>query len=235
MARRKLVATVVVPWRPTAERELLWSWLQARWAKLYPHWEVVEGLCPDGPWRKGIAVADGVAKASHDLLVVADADVWCDGVGKAAEIVAGGAARWAMPHHLLKRLTASATDEVLASGEFPRIRTTFTYSDRPYPGHPGGGMVVLNRATYEQAPIDPRFSGWGQEDDSWAVTLRLLAGREWRGLEDLWHLWHSPQPRMNRSTGNSGGAMLARRYWSARSSPRSMEALVAEGRLVEVG
>lgn len=225
--------TVVVPWRPSPERERLWAFLRLRWEAA--GYEVVEGSCPDdGPWCKAAAVADGISRATADLLVVADADVWCDGVPAAVAAVAAGEARWAIPHHLVKRLTASATDEVLASGAWPTVRNAFTYADRPYIGHPGGGIVVLTRAAWDAAPIDPRFLGWGQEDNSWALALRILCGREWRGVEDLWHLWHAPQPRMNRTTGSSAGAALYRRYWGARNSVRNMTALVDEARPVAV-
>jgi len=222
-------ATVVVPWRPTPDRTRLWEFLSQRWAAAFPDWEVLEACCPDdGPWRKGVAVADGIARASHDVIVVADADVWCDGVAAAAAAVAQGQAGWAVPHHLLRRLTASATDEVLATGAWPTVRTTFTYAERPYVGHPGGGMVVLTRQVYRRAPIDPRFAGWGQEDNAWAVALRLLAGREWRGTDDMWHLWHAPQPRQSRMYGSSASAALLRRYMAAKASPRTMTALIAE-------
>jgi len=222
-------ASVVVPWRSTPEREPLWAWLRARWERLLPDFELIEGACPDdGPWRKGVAVADGVARASCDVVVIADADVWCDGVRVAVEVVAAGQAGWAIPHHLVRRLTARATDEVLETNAFPTVRTTFTYDQRPYPGHPAGGMVVLTRDAYQHAPIDPRFAGWGQEDNSWALALRLLIGREWRGTEDLWHLWHTAQPRQSRAVGSSASAALHRRYWAAKGSPRSMAALIAE-------
>lgn len=230
----KPAVSVVVPWRATPEREPLWSFLRPRWEAL--GYEVVEGTCPDGgPWCKGVAVADGIERSSCDSIVVADADVWCDGVPAAVNAVDRGEAQWAIPHHLLKRLTSSATEETLASGAWPSVRTSHTYADRPYIGHPGGGIVVLTRSAWESAPIDPRFSGWGQEDNSWALALRVLCGREWRGVEDLWHLWHAPQARMNRTTGSSAGAMLYRRYWAARNSVRNMTALVAEARPARVG
>jgi len=223
---------VVVPWRPDPHRERLWSFLRPRWDAL--GYEVVEGSCPvDGSWCKAVAVADGIARTQADVIVVADADVWCDGVPAAVNAVNKGEA-WAIPHHLVKRLTPASTDDTLATGDWPAVRNSFTYADRPYIGHPGGGIVVLTRAAWDTAPLDPRFSGWGQEDNSWALALRVLCGREWRGVEDLWHLWHAPQPRMNRTTGSSSGAMLYRRYWAARNSVRNMTALVAEARPVEV-
>lgn len=221
--KKALGVSVLVPWRETPERAPLWGHLRARWERL--GWQVVEGDCGEGPWRKGAAVADALSRAEHDLLVVADADVWTEGVAEAVNAVNVGA-RWAIPHNRVLRLTPKATLQVLELGKFSGPAAE-TYMERPYVGHPGGGMVVLTRALYDEAPIDPRFAGWGQEDDSWALALRVLAGRPWRGLEDLWHLYHSPQPRQSRVVGSRESRMLWKRYERARDAAR-MRALIAE-------
>lgn len=220
--------SVLVPWRPTPDRAPVWAALRARWATAHPAWEVVEGICPDGPWCKGIAVADALSRADGDLLVVADADVWCDGVAAAVERVRQGAG-WAVPHHEVLRLSEAATARLVA-GPWPTSRSGLSYEERPYVGHPGGGMVVLARAAYEAAPIDPRFTGWGHEDDAWAVALRRLVGREWRGVDDLLHLWHRPQPRTSREAGSDESRQLWLRYGRARDAA-GMRALVDEFRV----
>lgn len=216
--------SVLVPWRPTPERQRLWDFLRPRWDAL--GWQVVEGSC-EGPWRKGVAVADALTRAEADVIVVADADVWCDGVVSAVNAVNAGKA-WAIPHYRVLRLTAPATADVLSSGTWPRQRTPTTYAQRPYPGRPGGGMVVLTRALYERVPIDVRFKGWGQEDESWALALGTLAGPSWRGTEDLWHLWHAPQVRQSRTTGSAASLALHRRYVTARKNPPRMRSILAE-------
>jgi hypothetical protein len=88
--------------------------------------------------------------------------------------------------------------------------------------------VVLTRGAYDLAPIDPRFVGWGQEDESWALALGCLAGPSWRGTAELWHLWHEPQVRQSRSVGSAASLALHQRYVRARRDPRRMAALVAE-------
>ena len=75
--------SVLVPWRETPDRAPLWAYLRAKWTSTFPNWEIIEGSCPDGPWRKGLAVADALTRARGDVLVVADADVWTDGVAEA--------------------------------------------------------------------------------------------------------------------------------------------------------
>lgn len=231
-ARRKApvaAVSVLVPYRTAGDdhREQAWSFLAGRWFATHPTWELVTGDAPTEEWRKGLAVADALTRSSGEILVIADADVWCDDLDQAVAAVAAGAG-WAVPHHRVLRLTAAASAEVYATGSWPAVRTTFTYAQRPYPGHPGGGIVVLRRDAYEVCPIDRRFAGWGQEDNSWALALRLAYGQEWRGTADLWHLWHQPQARRSRSVGTPAGAALHRRYYQARNNRAAMAQLVGE-------
>lgn len=219
------LASVVVPTRLDTERQRLWDFLRPRWEAL--GWQVIECDADGADWSKGAAVAAGVQQAVHDIVVVSDADVWCDGVTEAVERVRAGAA-WALPHYMLKRLSKPATQEVLATGQWPRRRTPTTFAQAPYPGRPGGGMVVLPRESYWRVPIDPRFVGWGQEDESWALALGTLLGRSWRGTADLWHLYHHPMPRQSRAIGSMASLTRHRRYAMAHHDRRKMAALVAE-------
>lgn len=222
----QVAVSVLVPYRESGpERAAAWSYLAGLWAGT--GWEIVTGDA-SGDWSKGAAVADALARATGDVIVMADADVWCDGVTDAVNAVNAGAA-WAVPHHRVLRLTDHASREVYATGQWPTVRTHLTYEQRPYPGQPGGGMAVMTRATYEAAPIDPRFVGWGQEDEAWNVCLFRLVGKPWRGTADLWHLWHPAQPRQSRAVGSTAGRKLYKRYATARDRVR-MAALVGENR-----
>lgn len=224
--------SVLVPWRDNgaADRRDAWKHVRGLWEAAHPDWQIVEGDAPGRAWRKGLAVLDALSRADADVLVIADADVWCDGIGEAVNAVVSGRARWAMPHHRVLRLTSVASAEVYRSGRWPRHRTVTTYAQRPYPGHPGGGMVVMTRAAYAAAPIDTRFAGWGQEDDSWAIALRSLVGPGWRGTADLWHLWHAPQARQSRAIGSAANLALFRQYQRAAKDRKRMTALVEAGR-----
>jgi len=226
-AAAPIVSIVVPVWRLSEDRQATWGFTRAQWEALHPTYEIVEGGSDLDVFRKGVCVADGVARARGDIIVVADADVCCDGLPAAVEAVLAGAG-WAMPHHRVLRLSPGATLEAVQSGHLPQVRTASTYMQRPYVGVPGGGIVVLHRDTYARAPIDPRFAGWGQEDEAWAVALTTLVGQPRRGVADLYHLWHAPQARMSRTVGSTASRILLQRYRGVRSSPRNMAALVAE-------
>lgn len=118
----------------------------ALYAQHHPEWPVHLGECPDGPWCKALALRAALSQVSVDAdstLIVADADVWCDGLAQAVEAVENGAP-WAIPHLNVVRLKEDGTEE-----------------ERPYPGLEGGGIVVLAREVILSCPPDPRFVGWG--------------------------------------------------------------------------
>lgn len=236
--------SVLVPYRGDqgGPRDRAWEFVRAWWAREHPTFTVIVGEDPDpaGLWCKATAVAAALALAGPaDLLVIADADLICYGIGLAVEVVQSQGAPWAMPHHRVNRLTEAATRAVLAGGPLPGTPPYRRHNpaDPPtgrsadvaesYKGALAGGLVVLPRALYERVPLDPRFAGWGQEDVSWGRALTLIGGQPWRGPDPLWHLWHPAPARLNRKIGNVAGHELHLRYLNVHTGP-DMEALLAE-------
>jgi hypothetical protein len=183
-------------------------------------WEIVIGTV-GGEWVKAVAVEDAARRASGDVFVVADADCLCDGTPDAVQAVIEGAA-WAMPHCFVHRFSDTATEKVYAGGYGDELE------EPAYHGRWGGGIVVLPRSTWSGVPLDPRFKGWGQEDEAWALALTSLAGEPVRLAHDLWHLWHPTPPRLNRRVGSDAGVMLRQRYLDCRLQPDRMTVLVNE-------
>jgi hypothetical protein len=220
--------SVIVPYRgDNGPRDRVWAWIEQQWHMNHPAWEIVVSGPPPGPWRKALAITAAARAASADLLVVADADVWSDDLPAAVEAVNNGAG-WAIPHDQVHRLSEVATVDVLERG-WP-LNQAGPLDQRPYWGHPGGGIVVLHRSTLENVPMDPRFAGWGQEDDSWGLALLALAGNPWRSHQPLWHLWHPPAERLNRQIGSTENEQLYLRYLHARRRPDELRVILDEAR-----
>lgn len=207
---------ILMPWRSdgTPERERNKTLVVNQWQTLHPDWELIEGTCPNGPWIKSLAIADALTRTDAQTLVLADADVWCSKTAPAVAAVQHGAS-WAIPHRDVHRLTPDAT-EALADGTLPwtALKTAPT-TQRPYPGVPAGGLTVINRSLYEACPLDPRFQGWGQEDEAAGHAWTVLAGQPRRGTARLFHLWHEPQRRDSRNIGNDQSRALRDRYRAA--------------------
>lgn len=222
--------SVVVPYRGGQEhRDANWLFLRERWYRLArsmsPNWEVITGACSDGPWVKADAIADALSRATGSILVVADADVWCEGVIGAVRQVSEERYPWAVPHLAVHRLTEAATRHLRDSNPIGHD----DLDEQPYEGVVGGGMFVIDRAAYENAPMDRRFKGWGQEDVSAGLAWATLYGQPWRGIDPLWHLWHPPMERMTRVAGSTEGLKLWQEYRRANHNRRLMRELVRKG------
>jgi hypothetical protein len=94
----------------------------------------------------------------------------------------------------------------------------------------GGGIVVTHRDTMLDIPLDPRFTSWGQEDESWAMALWCLLGEPWRGEAPLLHLWHPLEAREGRRKGSQAGWNLRNRYARVRHDSPGMRELLAEAK-----
>lgn len=224
-----MTVSVLVPWRAGCPwRERGRAWVHRWYATERPEWEYVEGHCAGGPFNRAEAIIDAFRRSTGELLVVADADVFGDGIGRAL-----GKARehgWSIPHRLLHRLSEASSDQVMAGRDWRGLplSTDNKQDSRPYIGHETGTLVVLRRDVLLDVPPDVRFVGWGSEDDAWAAALRTLIGTPWRGSADLVHLWHPAQPRQSRTVGNEASRALCRRYLKARRDPAAMRALIDE-------
>lgn len=212
---------VVIPWLGGCEhRERALAWVWARLLELGAELRLAPG--PD-PWSKGAAILDGLKASSAEIVVVHDADVWTDGLAEAISRVSDGAA-WAVPHGNVHRLTESGTAAVLDGDDWREQ----PLAQRAYHGLFCGGIVVGARDVLLDAPPDPRFLGWGHEDEAWDIALHALAGRPWRGDAPLVHLWHPPQERRDRRFGSQANWNLRRRYLKARRSPETIRSIISE-------
>jgi hypothetical protein len=224
-----MTVSVVVPWLPgCSHREAAWEWVQARYAENHPDWEIVTGTTHPFSRSRGILAA--AAKATGDVLVVADADVYTDPTAAVEAVAESG---WAIPHLMLHRLSEESTAQVLAGADWRGLPLSEDnqQDSRPYKGHETGTLVVLRRDVFDDVIPDPRYLAWGQEDGSWSRALRVLVGQPWRGVADLPHLWHPAPPRLNRRVGSEDSMPLYRRYKQARH-PQLMRRLIDEAKAV---
>ncbi len=200
----------------------------------YPAWDLVVAEATGPDWCKAAAVVPAVAASTADIVIVHDADVqYSADLGRAVEAIGDGAC-WAVPHLTVNRLNRRATAAIYDNGHPPgRYYYPAGVAEQPYRGVAGGGIVVGWRNCLNTVPLDARFVGWGQEDESWGDALRTIYGPAWRGTSPLWHLWHPPAERMTRRYGTPQGRELRRRYRQAAGDPDSMWRLVAESVLAQ--
>lgn len=214
-------------------RQAALSYVHAWYRYQFPAWQLTIAELPGGrPWCKAEAVNPAIERSTADVIVVADADCWTEGLDAAVQQVEQGAASWAVPHLQVCRLD-QATSLLVCKGEDVDPSWTFGagLAENPYAGMIGGGVLVGRRDVLLDCPLDHRFVGWGGEDLAWGWALASLWPDWWRGESPLWHLWHPSQPRANRRYGSLESDALRRRYQKARRRPGTMRAIVEEAKL----
>ena len=221
-----MAVEVVIPFSGDCEhRARALSFTVGRWrSDGYP---VTVAGTEGAEWCKAAAVNPAASSSTAEVLIVADADVLCapEAVEAAVRAVQSGERQWAVPHRSVHRLAEESTSAVLAGADPAGL----PLSERAYLGVLGGGVIVAARETLlDTGPFDPRFTGWGQEDECAAIALTCLHGEPWRGKAALYHCWHPPQPRLTRRRGSRPSWDLRRRYIAARRDPALMRALIEE-------
>lgn len=215
--------TVIVPWGGNCpHRRRARDWVRSWYASHFPNWACVIARASADPWCKARAAMPAVEQSRSDTVVLADADVFCPTTALALDAVREGAA-WAVPHDRVARLDQPSTERLLSGCADDPV-----YVERPYPPMLAGGLLVAQREVLLDVPLDARFTGWGQEDESWGYALTCLHGPPWQGTGELVHLWHPPQERQSRAIGSDEGWQLRRRYRRARNDPDAMRQLLQE-------
>ena len=183
-----------------------------------------------GPAPKGAVVWPAIKRSKADMLVLHDADVWCDGLGDAVAAIDGsGEWQWGRPHRDVIRLAEDSSAYYREHHAIPGRREVH-YDRTPYRGVTGGGVVIAKAELLREVAIDPRFEGWGQEDIAHGNALWTLYGPPYIGAADLIHLYHEPSPRLDGHWGSEQNRALYTRYHNAAMRPDTsdMLALVAE-------
>lgn len=228
---------VLVPFRPDGGwRDRVLAFVHARYNREHPTWPIILGACSGtdrsvgalNDWSKGEAVADARSRTSATVLVIADADSFMDArrLDDAVTTVQQ-TGRWVTPYETVRRLNEQATRHLLTAGGeplgFDRQRDA---ARDEYHGYAAGGIVVLPAEVYDDCPLDPRFHGWGGEDESWGYALTTLHREPVVQAGHLWHLWH-PHPLPGaRFPVNPATISRLRAYQEANEVPRMMRALV---------
>lgn len=215
-------------------REAAWRYIRDRYRRLRPAWEIVEGIAPAEPWQKGVALSAAVEKCHGKIAIVTDSDVLVDlaALDRAVEMVERFEAPWVVPHQLVHRLNAEATEAWLAAPATAEVRKPQPgeLQRRPYMGFAAGGILVVRRPDLQATGgIPHQFAGWGAEDEALAVIFDTLLGKHQRLASDLVHLWHPPQTA-NKSLASRANRVEFSRIRSLAGEPEALWQYLADPR-----
>lgn len=156
--------SILIPYRPTPEREQLWDHCKTLWAAT--GYEIVTGTSPDGPFNTAAAINDAASKATGDMLMIHGADHLPDttAINWAAEQLTTHP--WVAIYSTTSSYDEPATRAILHGStptNLPTQITPFCIAD-----------IGIRKDAW--IPMDERFNGWGSEDRAWRLALETLYG-----------------------------------------------------------
>lgn len=184
--------SVVVPFNSVEpQRVRIWEWLRRRWAGLPA--EVVSAVGDsgiEGDYSHAAGINAAAEQASGDVLLIVEADIALDPmwVLGAAVAVAEDPRKWVLAQRY-NQLTEAATAKLLRRHplfSIPDLDCVWTGDGVSW----CGGIVLAREAFERVGGYDERFTGWGGDDVSFAMSLETLWGPHSRMEGDAWHLWH---------------------------------------------
>lgn len=235
--------SLLMPFRDDdGTRTVVAEWIQARWRHYFPEAElIIESDDGGTPFSKTIAVNRAAARATGDVLAILDADTWVrvERVKKVVAAIESGEVPWAMPCSRAYRLTRLFTSRLLRmppEGTFPIVKTR---TDCEEIVGAVGFMHIFPRGAWEAVGgMDPRFRGWGGEDNAITWAMDTMWGQHVQFPSTALHLWHD-RPRLDGKriwVGQTDrNRPLISRYRRALGRPDRMKVLVDEVRTLNSG
>ena len=227
-----------------------WAWLKRYWEIELPSAQIVVGTYEGTPFSKTRAVNDAYRKAvdQFDVIVMIDADCYISPtvILNCAEAIREARRwhepLWFVPYRFLFRLTAEATDHLVASD--PAAALQFPTPPQPWDvgstlgsgiGHRYGALIqIFPREAFEFiGGCDARFSGWGAEDVCLVRALDTMYGVHQTTNNEVLTLWHTAIGDVylrkwagQEQTGANNA--LGVHYRQARRDPARMRAVITE-------
>lgn len=159
--------TVAIPWRPTPDRIPAYDYIRKYWAANGFDNVIVIDSDPSAPFHRAQARNRGVAAATTEKVILADADTITD-IAAVNTAVAELDSTTIIYPHTQYRLIASSYIGAPDLTTPPAIHTLENAQ---------GGIIITTRTLYQQlGGMDERFDAqWGYEDAAFALTVNTLA------------------------------------------------------------
>lgn len=190
--------SVLVPYKPDGGiRDSVWDQIKQWYQTFLPQLELCVGSDDSEPFCRARARNNAARQATGDVFFFVDADVVYD-IGLIDRILELLPAHpWIIPFYNGYKLTYQGTKRVIDQGLGATIEAK--------PGeieendtHAGCFFNVVTREWFERiGGMDERFRGWGGEDGALVYTLDTLCGGHYRMNENIYHLWHPRDVRLN--------------------------------------
>lgn len=202
------MVVIVMPWRPSPERQAGHDLTRAWYEAQLPGVPIVEVDTDHEEFNLGACRNKGVIEAKAlgaTTCVITDADT----------------ITW--PHSLHTAIDASPDGKL----HYPFDKCLYAGVNTE-PGLANGGIMVISVAGWEAlGGQDERLSGWGGDDDQIVAVATCFGAGPVRHKGYATSFWH-PANRDIGSARHAPNAELVRRYWSVVNNPTAMKAILSE-------
>ncbi|HEX3046211.1 MAG TPA: galactosyltransferase-related protein [Bacillota bacterium] len=208
-------------------RDKIFNLVKKRYETLMPDVELVIGEDDGEPFNRARARNKAAAKATGDLFILADADIFFGAklIDKIKTIV--DFYPWIIPYSRGYKLNPVYTRFVISTGELQIPKTLRSGDVLENCTALGGFMNVMSRQAFQTVGgLDERFMGWGPEDLTFTMALDTLVGKHFQMNETIFHLWHPPAERYHQYTPYN--EELKNRYCQADGNMDAMRQLIAQ-------
>ncbi|PMC38584.1 hypothetical protein CJ195_08995 [Bacillus sp. UMB0899] len=225
--------SVLIPYKPDfGERDILFKWVNKFYQNVLPEVEVCIGESLSEPFNRSQAVNLAAKKATRDIFVIADGDVFYDPIILIKAIKLLDQHAWVIPYGKWLNVSKESTDLLLSKEPqwpFPiKIESKEkTFKNKQF--KPISGVVVTTKKNFNNINgFDERFVGWGREDNAFRDAMNTLCG-PYKRLDNqtIYHLWHTKVG----SKGNpkiQDNNKLYNRYAALRGNKKGMGKLINE-------
>jgi predicted glycosyltransferase involved in capsule biosynthesis len=189
--------SLLFPFKDDGTRLAQFELLQKRWAHFMPEAEIIVSDDDGGtPFSKTIAVNNCYKKSSGNILAMVDADVWLNPkvIRESAKMIESGKASWVQPCNQVYRLNKEYTQKVLNRNYYDVLPPLKPAVDCERITKVIGLIAMFSRKDFEAVGgMDPRFRGWGWEDNCFNQLMNYHSGPSYKGKSVVYHLWHPRQ------------------------------------------
>ena len=195
-------------------REASFHWIKRYTENMFPGAEICIGESSTIPFNKSKAVNNAAKRATRDILVLLDADIFCDPDIIRQSIALLEKSTWVIPYKRILKVSQEDTSLVLQSKASWPIHFGLTRSEYIEAPAYVGALNIIPRKCFEMVGgFDERFVGWGREDDVFSFAVDTLCGHYLRLEAEIYHLWH---PFVG-TTGNPNIKVNTALWWEYRN------------------
>lgn len=183
--------SIVIPYRPMELRKHIFEYVMKRLRMLYPNIEIIIADSESNTFSRGIAINNGVIRATRDNILVCDADIIFDNgfIERCMELL--DVSNWLIPYTNFYHMGAGSSLDILSLDADLNLAERKTILAKNYSYSCGGMLAIRKKDFIKVYGFDERLVGWGFDDNVFKHKAETILGRHSRLEANIYHIFHS--------------------------------------------